>query len=93
MKNVLKKLVNNWSQFFSPENVSRWLILGIVVGVFSGLSAVTFFYLLQLAKHFTLHFLAGFASPAPEGERILESSRSLHFKQWIFFFFPWLRDY
>lgn len=87
MKTALKKAINNWSQIFSPENVSRWLILGILVGVFSGLTAVTFFYLLQLGKHFTMHFLAGFASPAPEGERILESSSNLHFHQWIFFFF------
>ena len=88
MKTALKKLVNNWAQLFSPENVSRWLILGILVGVLSGLTAVTFFYLLQLGKHFTMHFLAGFASPAPEGERILENSGSLHFNQWIFFLLP-----
>jgi CIC family chloride channel protein len=68
---------------FFPENVSRWLIVGILVEVFSGLTAVTFFYLLQRGKHFNLHFLAGFASPAPEGKRILENSGSLHFNQWI----------
>ncbi|WAC08382.1 MAG: chloride channel protein [Thermodesulfobacteriota bacterium] len=88
MKTTLKKAINNWSQLFSPENVSRWLILGIFIGVLSGLTAVGFFYLLQLGKHFTMHVLAGFASPAPEGERILESSTNLHFHQWIFFLLP-----
>jgi len=51
--------------------------------MFSGLPAVTFFNLVQLGKHFTLHFLAGFASPAPEGERFLENSGSRHFNRWI----------
>ena len=73
---------------FFPGKCLPMADIGLLVGVFSGLTAVTFFYLLQLGKHFTLHFLAGFASPAPEGERILENSGNLHFNQWIFFLLP-----
>ena len=88
MKSIFKKLTPHWFRLFPPGSVSRWLLLGILVGVFSGLVAVVFFYFLQLGKYFTFNVLAGFPLPAPEGERIFESNGGLQFSRWVFFILP-----
>jgi len=51
-------------------------------GVF-GIDRSDVFLSSPTGKTFYFAFFAGFASPAPEGKRILENRGSLHFNQWI----------
>ena len=78
----------NWSQVIFKRNVTRWVFLGILIGVVSGIGAAGFFYVLQLVKHFTFHGLAGYASPAPQGELLFEAGSGLQFRPWVFFLLP-----
>lgn len=48
----------------------RWLLIGIGVGVLSGLAAVLFYLAVEGGKYLFLHLLAGFALPAPSGEAL-----------------------
>lgn len=56
----------------SYRNISsfRWLLLGVLVGLFSGILAVGFFAAVEYGKFFFLHKLAGVTLPAPAGEEI-----------------------
>jgi len=78
----------DWSHEFFKSNVTRWVLLGIIIGVVSGLGAAGFFYALQLVKHLTFHELAGYASPSPQGEHLFEISSGFQFRSWIFFLLP-----
>ncbi|MFO8058580.1 MAG: chloride channel protein [bacterium] len=62
--------------------------MGLIVGVVSGFGAAAFFYLLELAKHFTFDILAGYPMPAPAGERLFEASGEHEFRKWFFFLMP-----
>jgi CIC family chloride channel protein len=47
---------------------TRWSILGIIIGVISGLGAVLFFFLIQLSSAFLLGYIGGFTVPSSGGE-------------------------
>jgi CIC family chloride channel protein len=87
---ILKKLkiFTRWLRAFFLENITRWLVFGLLVGIVSGLAASGFYYLLQLARHFCLDVLAGYAVPAPTGEQMFTASATLSFNPWIFFLLP-----
>lgn len=87
MNDKIKLKLNRFQSIFL-DNIARWLLLGIVVGTISGLSASGFFYLLQLAKHYCMHLLAGYAAPSPQGEQLFEAGTSLVFHRFIFFMLP-----
>lgn len=48
--------------------MQKWLALGVLIGVVSGLGAVVFYESLVLATHFFLTILAGYQLPTPIGE-------------------------
>ncbi|SDK89120.1 chloride channel protein, CIC family [Maridesulfovibrio ferrireducens] len=56
----------------SYKNISsfRWLLLGVLVGLLSGILAVAFFAAVEYGKFIFLHQLAGMTLPAPAGEEI-----------------------
>jgi CIC family chloride channel protein len=71
--NLLFALFRPWRDFLRTyRHVSsvRWLLLGVVVGVFSGLAAVAFFGAVEFGKFIIQHKLAGLTLPAPAGEEI-----------------------
>lgn len=70
------------------QNISRWLVFGLLVGIFSGLAAAGFYYLLHLGRHFCLHLLAGYAVPAPAGEQLFSAVAYPDFRPFVFFILP-----
>jgi CIC family chloride channel protein len=48
----------------------RWLLLGVVVGILSGVGAILFFGSIELLRHFLVSYLAGMHLPAPAGEQL-----------------------
>jgi H+/Cl- antiporter ClcA/CBS domain-containing protein len=52
----------------SAEYLRKWVVLGGVIGVISGLGAALFFLALELATKFFLGALAGFTPASPIGE-------------------------
>ena len=83
--NLLRVLLSPWREFrHSYKYVSsvRWLVLGLVVGVLSGLAAALFFGAVELAKHLVLSQLAGLDLPGPAGEEIIVATPGLY-RPWV----------
>jgi chloride channel protein, CIC family len=85
--NIKKRSVSGWTSFLS-DGMARWLVLGLVVGAVTGLASAGFFYLLELAKHFSFHMLAGYSAPVPMGERLFEVTEKLILNRWVLFLLP-----
>ncbi len=82
---LLRFLLNPWRAFWrSYRHVSsvRWLVLGLVVGVLSGLAAALFFGGVELAKHLVLSQLAGLDLPGPAGEELIVAEPGLY-RPWV----------
>ncbi|MGC8769302.1 chloride channel protein [Calditerrivibrio sp.] len=48
--------------------VGKWFILGTIVGIVAGISAIIFYTLLQLTSQFFLQYLAGYIPPEATGD-------------------------
>ncbi|HET7029722.1 MAG TPA: chloride channel protein [Candidatus Limnocylindrales bacterium] len=72
----MSRLVGLRQRIRAAEYLRKWVILGIVIGLISGVGAVIFFQALELATRFFLGVLAGFvpASPAGEGGQPITSA-------------------
>ncbi len=71
------------------ELSTRWILLGIAVGLLSGLVAVVFFVLLESASWLTFDLLAGSPLPQPPGDALFESHERAHEpRRWLFFALP-----
>ena len=85
--NRMKKIIGRLRGIFL-ENITRWLLFGLLVGVVSGLGASAFYYLLQTGRHLCFHLLAGYAVPSPAGEQLFEGLAGMNFRPWVFFLLP-----
>lgn len=83
----IKKIIR-WLHSVFLENIARWLVFGLLVGIIAGLASSAFYYLLQLARHYTFSLLAGYTTPAPAGEQIFEAGSDLLFRPLVFFLLP-----
>ncbi len=66
----IKQLLWEITRSYTTVGAVRWLLLGVLMGVISGLAAICFFYSLELLKHLWLAKLAGLSLPAPAGEAL-----------------------
>ncbi|PKN87309.1 MAG: chloride channel protein [Deltaproteobacteria bacterium HGW-Deltaproteobacteria-1] len=82
------KQIVRWLRVFFLENITRWIVFGLLVGIVSGLAASSFYYILQLARHYSFHLFAGYAVSAPTGEQLFEAGTGLVFRPVIFFILP-----
>lgn len=85
---MISGLIRRLLNWFRHGQMSRWILLGLIVGVVSGLFAAGFFYLLELCKHLIFDVLAGMPMPAPAGERFFEAGEGLVARRWVFFLLP-----
>jgi CIC family chloride channel protein len=60
----------------------RWLLLGVVVGLLSGVGAILFFGAIELLRHFLLGYLGGMHLPAPAGEQLFHGAGEVH-RAWL----------
>jgi len=65
----------------------RWILLGVLVGLFSGLMAAGFFWLLEWAKHFTFDLWCVASRPSPAGEQLFSETAGEP-RRWLFFLLP-----
>lgn len=82
---VLTNFLNYWRKFvksYSTISSFRWLVIGVLVGCFSGLVAAGFFWLVEMGKFLIQHNLAGIVSPEPAGEGIFHGPAG-QFRPWI----------
>ncbi len=82
---MIRRYVRLWKDIvrsYRKLSSFRWLILGVGVGVLSGLAAVLFFLGVEAGKHLFLNMLAGLSLPAPAGEEIFHSTPG-EFRPWI----------
>ena len=83
-----KRTTNRVLLWLRHGELVRWIVLGMLVGAASGLGAAAFFYLLELAKHYTFAELAGYKIVAPAHEEIFAELASYKQVRWIFFLLP-----
>lgn len=72
------------------ESHTRWIALGMVAGVLSGLGAALFFVALEYATHLTLHELALSSPPVAPGDAFLvaEHAPDTEPRRWLLFLLP-----
>ncbi len=81
----LTRSFNYWRDFIKSYRTItsfRWLVIGVFVGVFSGLVAVAFFWLVEVGKFIIQHNLAGIVSPEPAGEGIFHGPAG-QYRPWV----------
>ncbi len=78
LSRIWQKTVNVYELIAS----ARWLLLGALTGVFSGIGALLFFTGVEALKFVLVHKLAGFEIPAPAGEEIF-ASESGELRPWL----------
>lgn len=84
--NPFLKLWRELAQSYHSILNVKWLVLGIVVGLMTGVGAIVFFISIEWIKYFLLHQLAGFTLPAPSGEEIFHGAAGEP-RHWLLFFF------
>ncbi len=73
---------------FDFRSAGRWLLYGSVVGVISGLGAITFQSLLVLLKEFSINHLMGLTPLIPGGEPQVEHFTTGSFKPYLIVLLP-----
>jgi len=66
----------------------KWIIYGIIVGMFAGLGAWVFFYTLAWLRFLLQGHIAGAQLIEPRGEDIINLPITTPFNPWIFFLLP-----
>lgn len=83
---MLRTFFRFWAETVrSYKNISsvRWLLLGILVGLFAGLAAALFFLGIEYFKDLFLSRIAGLSLPAPAGEQLFHSGHHGHSRAWL----------
>lgn len=62
------KLTSLIEKAFYGSTLGKWGIVGVLIGVISGIGSIIFLYLIQLVTDYLLGGLTGFIPPNPEGE-------------------------
>jgi chloride channel protein, CIC family len=78
----------NIDRFFASS--TRWIALGLTIGVISGLVAAAFFTALELVTHFCFGVLTGIPAVSPPGDRLagLPGAVAAQPHPWIYFLLP-----
>ena len=71
--------------FHAALNI-KWLALGVVAGLITGVGAIAFFVGIEWLKFFLLHQLAGLHLPGPAGEEIFHGEAG-PYRPWLLFCF------
>ncbi|BCS90007.1 chloride channel protein [Pseudodesulfovibrio sediminis] len=82
---VIARLINYWADLlksYRTVTAFRWLVIGVLVGTFSGLVAAGFFWLVEFGKFIIQHNMAGIVSPEPAGEGIFHGHAGA-FRPWV----------
>lgn len=75
-------------RFLDVRAAGKWIFLGAVIGVASGLGAVVFHVVLGAASDITMHDLAGFYPPPAGGEGTAPPLDAPPPTRWILFLLP-----
>jgi CIC family chloride channel protein len=77
-----------FTQFIRHGNIGKWILLGMLLGLLTGLAASGFFYLLEWAKFLFLDFMAGYPPQHPAGEQLFAATSGSPPRPVLFFFIP-----
>ncbi|KAB1443017.1 chloride channel protein [Pseudodesulfovibrio senegalensis] len=83
--NPLGPIFTYWRDFVkSYRSIAsfRWLVVGALVGLFSGLTAIVFFGAIEWGKFLIQNQLAGIVSPHPAGEHLFHAHPDVY-RPWI----------
>ncbi len=83
---VLKPFAKIWNEsvlVYTSITNARWLILGVLVGIVSGVGAIIFFGSIEGIKFLLLHEAAGLSLPAPAGEEVFHVLQTSAYRPWL----------
>ncbi|MGC8538231.1 MAG: chloride channel protein [Candidatus Micrarchaeia archaeon] len=52
----------------SLDYYKKWLVLGVIIGVFAGVASILFYYATEASEYFFMHYVMGYNRPLPLGE-------------------------
>jgi len=77
------KVWNEAVRTYTSITNARWLILGVLVGIVSGIGAIIFFASIEGIKFLLLHEAAGLTLPAPAGEELFHALQTSAYRPWL----------
>ncbi|MDD4649084.1 MAG: chloride channel protein [Desulfoplanes sp.] len=77
------KVWNEAVRTYTSITNARWLILGVLVGIVSGIGAIIFFASIEGIKFLLLHEAAGLTLPAPAGEELFHTLQTSAYRPWL----------
>jgi CIC family chloride channel protein len=83
---MFRPFVRLWEEYLRLyRNVTyvRMLVLGVVLGVVSGIAATLFFLGIEYFKHLIQAVWAGYSLPAPAGEALFHGHAGETFRPWV----------
>ncbi len=80
------RTIERWRHFLRTYRqipAMRWLVLGVGVGVCSGLAAALFYLGVEYLRHLFLGLWAGYDLPAPVGENLFHGALHAERRPWV----------
>jgi len=84
----LNSLLRHWLDRLEIRTAGKWIVLGALCGVASGLAAAAFHVALEEVSAATLHGLASYWPPVAEGEGELAPPGAAPTRRWVLLLLP-----
>lgn len=79
----LKRLWKEYLLLYRNVTYVRMLVIGIILGILTGIASILFFLGIEYAKHLIQVQWAGFHLPSPAGEEIFHGEGGEVFRPWV----------
>jgi len=70
------------------QQMMRWAVFSLLIGVVSGLGACAFFFMLEWIKFFAMEQMAGLDLSKPAGEHLVTIVSTSPYRPWVLFLLP-----
>jgi len=85
---TMSNRLRTFAHYLRYEQLSRWMVYGVLVGLVSGLGASLFLFALEWLAYFVLDYVAGFPLGAPAGEHLIHNMPHGTPRPWLLFLAP-----
>lgn len=83
MPSPIRRLWSEYLDLYHNVTYVRMLVLGAILGIFSGIAAIFFFWGIEYSKHIIQGVWAGLTLPAPAGESMFHGHGGTSYRPWV----------